>query len=225
MMPAIFSCASAEYFANAGVSAIVKTGVCDSLLFGCENDDIDIFYKVAKILNEEPPLYKETLQSGLKEGLSFPLAREKAVRTVIFDLPDERITEFFLASPNNILGLEYIKALLRMGSDITPIAMKRVGADYHDASLPNDCGHFVSASAIRNVLSINTPEDAKIRLKAYLPEDLLNVLTNSLSDKEVLDRDDASLLLHEALLKYSDFTEFADCSKELSNRERICSSE
>ncbi len=219
MLPELWSTASAEGFATAGVKALIKTGICDSLLFGSENDDIDAFTEVAKILLSETPLFQETLKEALKSGLSFPLARERAIRKII-DTKD-----FFLSSPNNILGLEYVKALLQEGSSIEPIAMKRVGADYHDASLPNDCGQFVSASAIRNVVKSceGTDPDADAeriagKLSEHLSEGLLQPLLDAIRNRELIDRDDASLLLHEALLRTDDYTIFADCSEQLSNR-------
>ena len=214
MLPELCSTASAEYFATAGVQAVIRSRICDFLLFGSENDDIEAFTEVAKILLLEPPLYRETLQDALKSGLSFPLARERAIRKLI----DTK--EFFLSSPNNILGLEYVKALLQAGSDITPVAMKRIGADYHDAALPNDAGHFVSASAIRNVLKCGDASVVALKLREHLSPRLLNPLLAAVRDNELLDRDDASLLLHEALLKTDDYSVFADCSGELSNRIR-----
>ncbi len=214
MMPSLFSVSSAEFFARSGVNTLIHSGVCDTLLFGSENDDIDSFKEVAKVLIDEPEEYKETLKEGLKAGLSFPLAREKAVRRII----DKK--EFFLSSPNNILGLEYVKALMQKGSDIEPIAMKRVGAAYHDASIPNETGHFVSSSALRRVLENETKEDAIKKIKTALPESIAKPMIEAVEENTIINREDAALLLHEALLRTDDYTVYSDCSEELSNRIR-----
>lgn len=248
MLPTVFSVASAEHFTVAGVSVLEQCGCVDALLFGSENDDIDAFRAVARLLLDEPEPYRAVLQSELKNGASFPLARDRAIRAA---LPITSISETFLSSPNNILGLEYVKALLKRNSLITPIAMKRVGANYHDASIAvdNENGQFVSASAIRNVLYnvwrkdnnaeifVNENSDAvqhtrigenagniektiSQQLGGVLSRDLLQPLVAAATENTLLFRDDFSLLLHNALIQTDDFSAFADCPKDLANRIR-----
>lgn len=214
MMPALFSVSSAEGFAQAGVSALSHTGIVNSLLFSAEEDNIDTFQSVAGLLQEESPEFKEKLQEGLRNGLSFPVAREQAIRAI---LP---MNGYFLSYPNNILGIEYVKALLQRKSDIKPIVMKRMGSDFHDASMPDDISEFASAAAVRRVIEKENLSFAKTVLTPALAPDILEPLLKAIEEKTLLLRDDASLLLHEALLSTDDYSVFADCSEDLSNRIR-----
>ena len=140
-LPYCFACASAEYFAYAAVSILDRLNIVDYLCFGAENDDISLLYDIAKILSNEPPEFKVLLKKHLKTGISFPAARQLALDTFT-NASCANIT----ASPNNILGIEYIKALIRRKSSIKPFALKRINADYH--STDND-SRFYSATAIR----------------------------------------------------------------------------
>ena len=184
-LPAIFSCASAEDFAGAGVSLLDQLGVTDYLSFGMEAESLDHLSEAARILAKEPPEFSAVLNRCLKEGLSFPKARETALKSCLsrsFGAPDpeflqtenglfeaeqtterprqtKRITDqpsqteqisVKFSSPNNILALEYLKALYRRRSSIRPVAVPRAGADYHSQN-PDD--PLCSASAIRAYLT------------------------------------------------------------------------
>ncbi len=82
--------------------------------------------KLAAFLLEEPPAYKEVLRTALKSGKNFPAARQEAAAAVLGEA-----TASLLSSPNNILGIEYEKALMRLGSSIRTHAVPRSGAGYH----------------------------------------------------------------------------------------------
>ena len=128
-LPVYYSTSSAEYFAQGAVSVLESLDVVDQLVFGSECGDISLLKRVAEILNEEPPIFKETLSSALKEGLSFATARERSVLSCLNNNAhssssheSEHIDANSIASlvskPNNILGIEYIKALLSRNSSI-----------------------------------------------------------------------------------------------------------
>ena len=154
-LPAVFATASAQYFARGGVSILDKLGCIDTISFGCESDDIDTIRELSSILWKEPDFYKEKLQTYLKEGNSFPKARESALafylnntNTSVSYSSSEAAA--FASSPNNILALEYCIALLERGSTMNILPIKREGSGYHETELESEV--FPSATAIRKIL-------------------------------------------------------------------------
>lgn len=143
-LPVQYATASAEYFASGAVSLLNSLGCVDHILFGTENGDIEEIQKIASILNDEPDEYKKALQEGLKKGLNFASARDAALKKVI----TINNTDTLIGS-NNILGIEYCRALMESKSSIIPLTIKREGADYNSDEL---AGTYASASAIRKLL-------------------------------------------------------------------------
>lgn len=142
-LPAYFSLKSAEGFARGGVSILNSLGVIDYLSFGSEHGSLSELRSVSDLLDDEPPLFRESLNKNLKSGLSFASARERAIKAVNphgYDIVKE---------PNNILAIEYLKAIKKTGSSIIPHTIKRAGAGYN--SLVPENG-FASATAIRKML-------------------------------------------------------------------------
>ena len=170
-LPVLFSCAGAEYFARGGVSVLNSLGCVDTLCFGTEQEHLSDFEPAAALLTEEPPAYRQRLASYLKEGMGYPAARSAALS----DCLDTDIS--FLRKPNNILALEYLCALKRLDSPITPVSIQRVGSGYHDRSLT---GQFASATAIRNSLFEKSTEfqEAFVSdvLHGYMPESAIVLL-------------------------------------------------
>lgn len=123
--------------------------VVDYVAFGAETPDINILNDVAKVLHDEPRGYKNILSLELNKGLSFPAARENAL---LMYLKDIRKYKNVLSSPNNILGIEYLKALMKNKSKIVPVAIHRFGNQYNDTDVT---GNLASATAIRNVIKNN----------------------------------------------------------------------
>lgn len=163
-LPSLFATASAEYFATAAVLALAKTEVVDTLCFGAEHDDLDAFYQIATLLLEEPSDYQKQLKIHLKSGLSYPKARTLAIA---HHLQNERYTDI-LRNPNNILAIEYIKAILKYHLDLRPYIIKRKGSGYHELQLDPA---FSSASALRNHLSNLNPSSVSPakELAGYVP--------------------------------------------------------
>lgn len=111
---------------------------------GKRNDILlEMFQRAADCLLEEPPVFQEALRQSLKEGLSFPKARMQALQKTLASFPAASAAEV-LSSPNNILGLEYVKALKACKSSITPCIIPRSGSGYHDTGLSPD--QFASAT-------------------------------------------------------------------------------
>lgn len=138
---------SAEFFAEGGVSLFNALGCVDVLSFGSESGNLAALSSLAHTLAEEPDAYRRLLSSYVKEGNSFPKARQLALRDY---LKEGDQTPCLLSSPNNILGIEYLKALFRSNSSILPLTIAREGAGYHQLE---EVDGFGSATSIRMQLS------------------------------------------------------------------------
>ena len=140
-LPVVFSSSTAERFAYGGVCLLHKTNIVDFLLFGSESGDLKALESAAEILENEPESVSLNLKNLLNEGLSYPKAREIAYK--------DFIEPTLLSSPNNILGIEYIRQLIRLNSKIKPVTLKRQGAGYHDKDFKKE---FPSATALRSAI-------------------------------------------------------------------------
>lgn len=143
-LPTVFSTSSAEFFAKGGVCILNSIGICDYISFGCENDDIKKFVAVCDIFDSKEYLF--ALKDFLNKGNNYPLARQKAVELLLKE------DASFLSKPNNILGIEYIKALKNLKSLIKPVGIKRAFVS-HDGKEETDT--FASASNIREKIHEN----------------------------------------------------------------------
>lgn len=214
-LPVACSCASAEFFASGAVSLLDGLGCVDFLCFGSESGDLQSLMEPARILAKESPVFQEALRRGLSLGLSFPAARKEAFRACASN-PD------ILDLPNNILGIEYLKALLQRESSIKPVTIKREGQGYHDTLL--DSG-FASASGIRRFLKQEeAPLSALPALKESLPDPVMEVLKDTLAHTLPVWEEDFSTLLRYELLRQSasDLTRYADISPDLGRRLKNC---
>lgn len=200
-LPACFSCASAEYFAGGAVSLLNGLGLIDALCFGSECGGTSPLMEFASILLQELPAYQEALKKAQKEGMTFPAARKIAVSSCLS--PDSALSSGILDSPNNILGVEYCKALLAASSPIQPVTIARQGKGYHSLHLPSggSGADFASASAVRNALSQNTgfPDS----LSSQLPDFSFTALRELYSKGGLVSEDDFSQLIHYRLLQAS----------------------
>jgi len=210
-LPVSVATGSAEAFARGGVKLLHDTGIVTDLCFGSECGDLSSLERLAAFLVEEPADYKLHLQNALKQGLSFPAAREQAVRLSDPSLPAE-----LLGMPNNLLGLEYLKALHLYGSSIQPLTIQREGAGYHDAEVSS--AQYSSASAIRAEL---------IRSGGHFSEELLAQLPHpelykSYADHPPVTEDAFSLLLLEKLRRLTltgeSLSQYEGISEVLANR-------
>jgi predicted nucleotidyltransferase len=172
-LPVAYAMGSAEYFAFGAVRLLDSLGVVNAICFGSESGNIENLQAIAAILADEPAEYKELLKVQLSGGLSFPAARQKALSCYLRSkYGKDRITRL-LKSSNDILGVEYLKALLRLDSKIQPVTINRVGSGYNSTELS---GKFSSATSIRKVLSVNHWRCAKKLLESSMPTESLSVL-------------------------------------------------
>ncbi len=152
-LPTYYALSSAEWFAT-GATLTLDTLNVDSFVFGSECDDVALLSECADIFLKEPADYKASLKTNLTKGNSFPKARHMALSDIYGkDLAD------VCESPNNILGIEYIKAVKKLGLAIKPQTIKRIEAGYHDNALETNnavnphnktTDRIASATAIRN---------------------------------------------------------------------------
>ncbi len=208
-LPVVYATASAQVFATGGVALLQNAGLVDTLLFGSECPDLAALKNIADRLSEESPAYQALLRQALQEGSSYAAARAKAIENPAY--------AEILAQPNNILAIEYLGALSRLDSSMTPLCLQRQGAGYHETSLDED---MASASGLRHFLA-DHPQMSDQELALLLdqiPEALHASVKELIHDGQFLFADDTSLLLHYALTETQDFTEIADSNFDISNK-------
>ena len=162
-LPTFYAVSSAEFFAKGAVSILNSLNIVNNLFFGSEIGDAKALSEIAKTLISEDERFQNILKENLSLGLTFAKAREKSL---IEYLNSSEINNI-ITSSNNILGIEYIKAILKLNSSINPVALKREGSNYNDKSLSQT---FSSATSIREVLkNTSNIEDLKniIPLESY----------------------------------------------------------
>lgn len=231
-LPVVYATASAELFAKGAVSLLSALGV-DALCFGSECGEIAPLREIASLLFAEPPAYKEALNKALKEGLSFPSARAVAVRKCAHagSLPGADVSSSgslsgmdaaasdILGSPNNILGIEYLKALLALEKNgqhaPVPYTIKREGDGYLSHTLSEES--FCSAMALRKGIAEENPD-----LLRYVPESIRQEFSNTCQTKSALCADDFSGMLFYKLLSEKDagYDSYLDVSSDLSDKIR-----
>ncbi|MCI8273282.1 MAG: nucleotidyltransferase [Clostridia bacterium] len=188
-LPTIYAISSAENFSSGAIKILDSLDIVDFISFGSECNDISVLSEIANVLSDEPDDYKTLLNHELQKGESFAKAREKAL---MMYLNDVRRFANVLSYPNNILGIEYLKALNKQKSFIKPITIKRTAANHND-TIPSKHSKFASGSAIRNLCYANDIES----MQNFMPQktyDILNLnirkgnIVNGLSafDKEII---------------------------------------
>ena len=154
-LPTIYSISSAENFAEGAIKILNSLKIVDTLSFGMETNDTAILNNIANVLYYEPKEYTMLLSHELKKGSSFPKARENALLMYLNDI--KRYANV-LSGSNNILGIEYLKALKRTKSTMRPIGIQRKKVLYSDTYMVDE---FASATAIRKMLKVREFDDIR----------------------------------------------------------------
>lgn len=190
-LPAVFALSTAQKFALGAVSLLNDMGA-DEICFGSEYGDTDALRKAAELLENEPSGVSEKLKKLISGGMTYAAARERAY--------DGKIAKGVLSSPNNILAVEYMRALIRLNSKIVPFAVTRAGGGYNELS-PRD--GIASASAIREILK-NGGSAAEF-----------TEFSGALND---LSRLDAAVTAKLRMMTSDELKKIADVSEGLENR-------
>ncbi len=179
-MPTAYACSSAEIYALAGVKIANSFKNVTHLAFGCESKNFELLKELARYLADEPEEYKTTLKSYLDQGYSMVLSRQKTIEQLVKEekVSFTSITDAIdaLQKPNNILAIEYLKALIKTDSKIEPVFVQRECSEYHSEDIN---GKDTSATAIRSrLLKTN-----KVRsVKRLMPKSSYKLLKEYVSD-------------------------------------------
>ena len=196
-LPVLYSISSSENFADGAIKILNSLEIIDYLSFGSETPDIDVLDSIADILYDEPKDYKRLLATELDKGISFPKARENALldyikNTNTFEHNKLDFEEYkkALSSPNNILGIEYLKALKKYKSSIKPVCISRFVTDYNSTELLKinsstsnydmknfNFQNFASATAIRELIKSKDFNS----IKSVIPEKSYSVLMDCIN--------------------------------------------
>lgn len=156
-LPYPFATQSADYFSY-GALTILENLKVEKFVFGSESDDLETLKLIAKTQIENPELEK-LIKIYSKLGNNYPTA----ISNAIYDLTNKKIT-----TPNDLLGISYLKTIIKYNYKIEPIIIKRIN-NYHDEELTNT---IASATAIRKALKENKD------VKNYVPKEVLPYLNN-----------------------------------------------
>lgn len=140
-LPTCYALNAAPNFASGGINILNSLGIIDFVVFGSESGNIDELSKAALLMENESTNISEKVKSYMSEGTSYPSALSKAYNGII--------SSKLLSEPNNILAIEYIRALIKTDSKIRPMTVKRRMAGHHDKDIS---GNIASASKIREMI-------------------------------------------------------------------------
>ena len=198
-LPTLWAAASAETFARGGVALLEATGCVDVLSFGSETGNLSPLKAAAECLDSED--WIRELRKSLDQGLPFPVARQRAAEALI------GADAACLASPNNNLGVEYLRALYGMDSRMVPHTLPRLGAGHDEESTEN--APHLSGSVLRSrILSGEGP------LEPYLAPEAAAVLCK---DPAGLTYCTQGVLARLRSLEAEDFARLPDCGEGLAN--------
>lgn len=188
-LPFVFSVQNADIFASASVSILNYLKV-DEIYFGSESGNIDELCKISEVL--ESKKYNDLAKGFLKEGYSYPTSSDMAMKMLV----DSNIYNL----PNNILGIQYIKAAKNINSNLQIKTIKRISTDYYDDFTQNTT--IQSASAIRKMIKSGK------EISKFVPQSVDELLKN----RKVID-----LNMFSELLKYKIFSSSKDDIKAIFN--------
>ena len=172
-LPLPFACNSAPFFAQGAVQSLAGLGVVDSFCFGSEAGSLEGLMTSARLLNLPSDDVQRQTAALLREGQNYPTARAKVLQSLAPELPDD-----LLVSPNNILGLEYLRALDVLGGGMDSCTIQRLGPGYHDVTTS---GKIASATGIRQM------QAAGESVRPFLPEPCWQVFDTALKSGQQLD--------------------------------------
>ncbi len=203
-LPLPYCISTAEKFALAGVTVLDSMNCLDSIAFGSESNNKDLLLDCAK--NLKSPEFNIVVSKFIENGVSYPVAREQSVRELYGDIQAE-----LLKNSNDILGVEYVKGLMSINSDLDVKTIKRTGAK-HDSD--------EGTSNIRSASLIRTFIDDLNEVKNFVPKESFEVLKTATENGKILDykKYELSLMFKLRTLKPEDFKKLPDVSEGLEYR-------
>ena len=203
-LPTPFAMSSAEFFARGAVHLLNALGCVDNISFGSECGDINKLRKAAEA--SEKFTNSEELIALLKEGRSYPPALQ-SLATAAYGT---EVGDIF-SHPNNLLGIEYLKAIERLNSPITPLTIYRKAAA-HDSPVTD--GNIASASYVRRAVNENAS------YKNFLPTQVYNALKDASISGHIasLSNLERAILYHFRSLPAGEIKRIPDVSHGLENR-------
>lgn len=172
-LPVVYSISSAENFAE-GAIKILNAFDNVTLSFGSECGDLNVLQDIANVLYDEPKEFSTILSHELSKGLSYPKARENAI---LLYLNDIRKYSNILSNPNNTLGVEYLKAIKKLKSNVTPFTVQKIESSYKKLKFHD---RLASATEIRNLIKKNQD------VKKLIPISSFNILLDNINHGKII---------------------------------------
>lgn len=205
-IPIHISLSSAEGFSFGAIKILDKLNVVDYVCFGCESPDKNKLNLITDFLISSN---KNTLKKYLDLGFSFPKARELMIEE---QFHDNNLTNF-MKSPNNILAIEYLKAIKILNSKMKILPIQRVGGNYNDKNLDKK---FSSATSIRNEI-LNSNNDISI-LKNHVPNSTYEILKEGFQNNELVNKEQMFPYIKYKLLTCGNLEKIEDVGEGLENK-------
>lgn len=199
-LPFVYATASAELFAQSAVKMLNDFG-CDKIAFGTENADETLLENAVDVLLSDN--FQKEVLNELQNGVSYPTARQ-----TVFNKYN---SETDISTPNNILAIEYIKAIRNLNSDMAPIVIKRKGAGYNENTAIEN---FASATYIRNLINDNE------NYGDYIPENLIELYSDTINNGMIVSKEKYNIAALSVLRNSlnGNLSNIANVSEGLENR-------
>ena len=159
---------NAETFAFGGISILDSLNIVDYLVFGMEAKNVKVLESIANKITKNEDKLNTKIYESISNNMSYAKSKDAALKEILTQDEYEEISK-----PNNILGVEYLKALKKLNSKITPIGITRIHSNHNEISLSKNT--FASATSIREEIknsNVNSVID-------YIPNKTFKILQNS----------------------------------------------
>lgn len=211
-LPTVFSVRSAQYFAAGGIRLLNSLGIVKHLSFGAENAKIDLLQTAASGMSD--PAVTAILKQELRNGKTYAAALAQAL------VSEGHARHDFILSPNNILAVEYLRAIAQYAPSLQPLPISRIGSGYHDRQLADK---YSSATAIRN--EIQKYSALSEAVCQTMPQPSVAIIAESLAAGTAparLGEMDNVILACLRKLSQKDLLEVPEVSEGLENRLQKC---
>ena len=234
-LPVCYATGSAQFFSLGAVALLNSLGIVDFLCFGSECGDINILNEAASLIYNSDESFQKSLYSYIREGYTYPAARAKAATQLLkFNEKTNRssVISNIISEPNNILGIEYIRALQQLNSPIKPFTIKRHYAHYHDNHINTDNNHtdlisdenksdiISSATAIRGMLENAKALSDFSSVKDSVPQNVYDYFANNHYITYPITIEDFSAVIKYKLISESrtELAKYLDLSSDMADR-------